>query len=963
MSSAALIVPYDPQATGQSVAGVNPAQLWSLTPSGDKAPKAGTTRTFYNTPESKTTTISSIGEGFANKSAEVKRELVRKSVGSAVKELKAYEGVKEAVVDASLDPHAAAVAAHLALYKFTLKTSPTSPFDPRLTEPIPEKIAFSPIEASKEWDRGVVYAQAQNLARTLMEYPANLMTPTIFTERVKKEFEGVANVEIIVHDEAWAEEKGMNTFLSVTHGTSEPAKFLEIHYKGAPNKDDQPLAFVGKGITFDSGGISLKPGAGMKLMRADMGGAATVVSAALAIAKLQIPINLVVSTPLTENMPGPSATKPGDIVYAMNGKSVEVDNTDAEGRLVLSDAIWYTSTEYKPHTLIDVATLTGAMVIALGEVFSGVFSSSDELWQKLYEAGQIEHDRFWRMPLDDEFGPQIHSSNADLQNTGGRPAGSITAALFLKPHVNGLEGKDGEESSIKWAHIDIAGTMEATRPGPYQEKGLTGRPVRITSFKPLIACLPSDLWRFEKGILSKLRVLHPARTINQKDLKRYLTYYADRIRQFHAEDHFHEILSAEAFKALKLAANGQDGVLAPRITSLHWLEPSQLNGHPRTLRNRIYPFFSLFMGPKISGLGFVVEPEYSTQVDCVRSSLERYPDLKELDITLCHSEHGFSELLALEYLEIHPWNHLETLKISYVWDRTIPIVASLPRLVNLHLVDLKEVPLPNASHSKQVNRGFATLESLEITGNDLPNIVNFIQYLPVAANSRIRAFAVTAYDESTVTNRQQLIKLVKVHLNPSVLQRLKLAQQHILIQERMEVDPDIRLDISPLYEYRNLVDLEVNLVEDVWPTPEEVTQQFPAFWPNISSLKLSVDPDILDHRLPRINYTHIMELLRACRNIRTLGLRFDATGIRRGEKITEVDGSRLSALFVGDSPIYSPERVSEFLGEHFPQLEGLHTFTSEESIERMYTDEMPLPMYTHRWVEVAHRLDLLTLPS
>lgn len=174
-------------------------------------------------------------------------------------------------------------------------------------------------------------------------------------------------------------------------------------------------------------------------------------------------------------MPGPSATKPGDIIYAMNGKSVEVDNTDAEGRLVLSDAICYTSTEFKPHTLIDVATLTGACVIALGEVFSGVFASNDELWQRLDAAGKEEHDRFWRLPLDEEYGPQIHSSNADLQNTGGRPAGSATAALFLKPFVNGLEG---DEPSIKWAHLDIAGSMEATRPSPYQEKGMTGRPVR-----------------------------------------------------------------------------------------------------------------------------------------------------------------------------------------------------------------------------------------------------------------------------------------------------------------------------------------------------------------------------------------------------------------------------------------------------------------------------------------------------
>ncbi|KAF8886432.1 leucine aminopeptidase [Gymnopilus junonius] len=442
----------------QLVESVDPAKLWAQTPQGEKPPKAGTTRTFYNTPASAVTT-----------SANEKREIVRKAVGSAVKDLKAYEGLKDVAIDASADPHAA---------DFT-----SSPFNPNLTEPS-RRNSSSALCKSKEWERGNVYAQAQNLARTLMELPANLMTPTAFTERVKKEFEGVPNVEIFVRDEAPSSPSSSSfsrisrTFSFVTHGTSEPAKFLEIHYKGAANKDEQPLAFVGKGITFDSGGISLKPGAGMKLMRGDMGGAATVVSSALAIAKLQLPINLVVSTPLTENMPGPSATKPGDIIYAMNGKSIEVDNTDAEGRLVLSDAIYYTATEYKPHTLIDVATLTGAMVIALGEVYSGVFSTSDELWQQLHQAGEVEHDRFWRMPLDDEFGPQIHSSNADLQNTGGRPAGSITAALFLKPFAEGCEGKDGQEPTLKWAHIDIAGSMEATRPSPYQEKGMTGRPVR-----------------------------------------------------------------------------------------------------------------------------------------------------------------------------------------------------------------------------------------------------------------------------------------------------------------------------------------------------------------------------------------------------------------------------------------------------------------------------------------------------
>jgi len=305
-----------------------------------------------------------------------------------------------------------------------------------------------------------------------------MITPTTFCERVKAEFANIPNTQITVRDEEWAAEKGMRTFLSVTKGTSEPAKFLEIHYNGAA-REDQPIAFVGKGITFDSGGISLKPAKGMKDMRGDMGGAAAVVSAALAIAQLRLPVNLVVATPLCENLPGPSANKPGDIIYAMNGKSVEIDNTDAEGRLVLSDALYYISTTYKPHTLIDVATLTGSIRVALGENFSGVFSTSDSLWEELRVAGEVEYDRFWRMPLDEDFGPQIYSSNADLCNTGGPLAGSCTAALFLKAFVDGIEPKTGEdEAPLRWAHIDIAGSSEASRSTPYMEKGMTGRPVR-----------------------------------------------------------------------------------------------------------------------------------------------------------------------------------------------------------------------------------------------------------------------------------------------------------------------------------------------------------------------------------------------------------------------------------------------------------------------------------------------------
>ncbi|QRV90477.1 leucine aminopeptidase [Ceratobasidium sp. AG-Ba] len=464
----AFLVPIDPTAPASNEV-KHIADLWAKSRPKDKA---GETRLFFDVDGNGALAAAvSLGPKSAGKG-----EPVRKAVAGGIKKLR-DAGATTVLVDAKDQHHAAAEGAHLGLFKFNhLKTSKN--------DAVPSITVLPPASASSStgelnWETGIIYAQAQNLARELMELPANMMTPTKFCERVSKEFEGVKNVELIVRDRAWAEEKGMRTFLSVTNGTSEPPKFLEIHYKGAKDPKAQPLVFVGKGITFDSGGISLKPGAGMKLMRGDMGGAAAVVSSTLAIAKLGIPINLVTLTPLTENMPGPAATKPGDIVYAMNGKTVEVDNTDAEGRLVLSDALWYGSTEFKPHTVVDCATLTGAMVIAVGELYSGVFSTSDSLWDELNAAGEAENDKFWRMPLDEGYGFQIYSSNADLCNTGGRPAGSCTAALFLKSFVNGIESEEeGKEPAVRWAHVDIAGSMEATRGGAYQEKGMTGRPVR-----------------------------------------------------------------------------------------------------------------------------------------------------------------------------------------------------------------------------------------------------------------------------------------------------------------------------------------------------------------------------------------------------------------------------------------------------------------------------------------------------
>ncbi|KAF8525627.1 leucine aminopeptidase [Gautieria morchelliformis] len=456
---------------------ISPDKLWATSRPKNKT---GETKLFYNQVHGMPdvlTALVSLGDGFESKPENAKREAVRRAIGNGVQQLR-DAGAAAVAVDDSVDPHATAVSAKLGLYKFTTMRTKEDDKNPDVSV---HPLSNGSSQAELGWDAGLVYAASQNLARELMELPANILTPTAFCERVREAFTGISNVDIFVHDEAWAHEKGMRTFLSVTQGTAEPAKLLEIHYKGAPFKDARPLGFVGKGITFDSGGISLKAGKDMKLMRGDMGGAATVVSATLAIAKLRLPINVVTVTPLTENMPGPSATKPGDIIYAMNGKTVEVDNTDAEGRLVLSDALYYASSTYKPHTLIDVATLTGSIMVALADVYSGVLSTSDTLWAELHAAGEAEFDRFWRMPLDEEYGPKISSSNADVCNNGGLPGDCVAAALFLKAcreFVDGLEAKDGNEAAVRWAHIDIAGSMEATRAGPYTPTGMTGRPTR-----------------------------------------------------------------------------------------------------------------------------------------------------------------------------------------------------------------------------------------------------------------------------------------------------------------------------------------------------------------------------------------------------------------------------------------------------------------------------------------------------
>lgn len=284
------------------------------------------------------------------------KENVRNAASSAAKQLQALKVDEIHLEDFDNNADSAAEGAILGSFRF----QPYKEESKRTKIPVIAPAAG--IQDLQGWKRGETFAQAQNFCKSLMEAPANLMTPTIFTETVEKKFLGLSNVNIQAHDEEWARNEKMNLFLSVTAGSSEPAKFLEITYNGG-DKDQAPIALVGKGITFDSGGISLKPSSKMDQMRGDMGGAANVVSTIWAIAQLNVPVNVKGFVPLCENLPGNYATKPGDVIFGRNGKSVAIDNTDAEGRLILSDALSYAS-DFKPRFILDCATLTGAVRVS-----------------------------------------------------------------------------------------------------------------------------------------------------------------------------------------------------------------------------------------------------------------------------------------------------------------------------------------------------------------------------------------------------------------------------------------------------------------------------------------------------------------------------------------------------------------------------------------------------------------------
>jgi len=324
--------------------------------------------------------------------------------------------------------------------------------------------------------QGKAVAEAMNLTKHLGDLPGNICTPTFLAEQAIELGKKYASLAVKILEESDMAALGMGAFLSVSRGSRQPAKLITLEYHGG-EKNAKPIVLIGKGLTFDAGGISLKPGPGMDEMKYDMCGGATVLGTLLAVAQMQLPLNIIGLIPSSENMPDGDANKPGDILTSMSGKTIEVLNTDAEGRLLLCDTLTYAE-RYNPDVVIDIATLTGAVGVALGRVPSGLLGNDDALCNELTAAGEIANDSVWRLPLWEEYQEQLKSNFADMANVGGKDGGTITAACFLARFAE----------KFRWAHLDIAAT--AWRTGP--TKGATGRPVPLLSQYLISRAQPSQ---------------------------------------------------------------------------------------------------------------------------------------------------------------------------------------------------------------------------------------------------------------------------------------------------------------------------------------------------------------------------------------------------------------------------------------------------------------------------------------
>ena len=315
-------------------------------------------------------------------------------------------------------------------------------------------------------------ADGVEFTRELVTEPGNVIYPESFVERCVEAMSGTG-LKLRVLDDGEMQVLGMNALLGVARGSARPARLLAIEWNGGG--DEKPVAFVGKGVTFDTGGISLKPPAGMEDMKWDMGGAGAVAGAMMALAKRNARANVVGVCGLVENMPGGKAQRPGDVVRSMSGQTIEVINTDAEGRLVLCDALTWTQRTYAPRAIVDLATLTGAIIASLAHEYAGLFANDDGLANALDAAGKASGDRLWRFPMGPAYDKQLDSAIADMKNVGNRFGGSITAAQFIQRFID----KDASGKATPWAHLDIAGTVWADKPGATWDKGATGFGVRL----------------------------------------------------------------------------------------------------------------------------------------------------------------------------------------------------------------------------------------------------------------------------------------------------------------------------------------------------------------------------------------------------------------------------------------------------------------------------------------------------
>jgi leucyl aminopeptidase len=433
---------------------------------GDLSGKTGSTLLLRSLPGVAAERVLLVGLGERKEFAEAAYRDALRAAANALKEL----GAKEAalfLVDVKVGTRAlawnvrqAVLGVREAFYRFDqLKTQKKS------DEPVLAQVVL-PLTSNKQLqaalDEAIATAEGAALARTLGNLPGNICTPAYLAEEAKKlarEFK--LHVEVLERRDM--EKLGMGAFLAVTNGSHQPPKLIVLRYAGAA-KSEKPLVLVGKGITFDTGGISLKPSAEMDEMKFDMSGAASVLGTLRALAGMRAPLNVVGIIPTCENMPGGQAIKPGDIVTTLSGQTVEILNTDAEGRLILCDALTYAA-RFEPEAIVDIATLTGACVVALGHVATGLFANDQKLADAIRDAADDAWDRVWQMPLWEDYQEQLRSNFADFANIGGRPGGSITAACFLARFTR----------EMRWAHLDIAGT--AWKSG--RDKGSTARPVPL----------------------------------------------------------------------------------------------------------------------------------------------------------------------------------------------------------------------------------------------------------------------------------------------------------------------------------------------------------------------------------------------------------------------------------------------------------------------------------------------------